>query len=219
MVAAVDVPVTLKIRTGWAAGQRNALAIARIAEASGIAALAIHGRTRDQQYTGVAEYDTIAEVKAALSIPVIANGDIDGPDKAAAVLRATGCDAVMIGRAAQGRPWIFREIQHYLETGEHLAPPEVEEIRLVMMEHLEDHYRFYGREAGARIARKHISWYTKGLSGSAAFRRQMNMLLGAEEQLAAINEFFDRLGERDARLSYAGGADDTEQDEEQALAA
>jgi tRNA-dihydrouridine synthase B len=170
-------------------------------------------------YTGNAEYDTIKAVKAAIAIPVVANGDITTPEMARFVLDFTGADAVMIGRAAQGRPWIFREIQHYLETGEHLPPPEVEEIRLVMMEHLEDRYRFYGREAGARIARKHISWYTKGLSGSAAFRRQMNMLLTAEEQLAAINEFFDRLAEHNARLRYIGGADDQEQNEEQALAA
>jgi tRNA-dihydrouridine synthase B len=135
------------------------------------------------------------------------------------VLDYTGADAVMIGRAAQGRPWIFREIEHYLETGLHLPPPEVEEIRHVMMQHLEDHYRFYGREAGARIARKHISWYTKGLSGSAAFRRQMNMLLTAEQQLAAINEFFDRLGERNARLSYGEGEEEAERNEEEAALA
>jgi tRNA-dihydrouridine synthase B len=213
------VPVTLKIRTGWDKNNRNALTVAKIAENAGIASLAIHGRTRACMYTGNAEYDTIKAVKAAVGIPVVANGDITTPEMARFVLDFTGADAVMIGRAAQGRPWIFREIQHYLETGEHLPPPEVEEIRLVMMEHLEDHYRFYGYVAGARIARKHISWYTKGLSGSAAFRRQMNVLLTAEEQLAAINEFFDRLGERDARLSYGEGADDTEQNEEQALAA
>jgi tRNA-dihydrouridine synthase B len=213
------VPVTLKIRTGWDRNNRNALTVAKIAENAGIASLAIHGRTRACMYTGNAEYDTIKAVKAAIAIPVVANGDITTPEMARFVLDFTGADAVMIGRAAQGRPWIFREIQHYLETGEHLPPPEVEEIRLVMMEHLEDHYRFYGREAGARIARKHISWYTKGLSGSAAFRRQMNMLLTAEEQLAAINEFFDRLAEHNARLRYIGGADDQEQNEEQALAA
>ena len=212
------VPVTLKIRTGWDKSNRNALIVAKIAENAGIASLAIHGRTRACMYTGNAEYDTIKAVKAAVAIPVVANGDITTPEMARFVLDFTGADAVMIGRAAQGRPWIFREMQHYLETGQHLPPPEVEEIRLVMMEHLEDHYRFYGREAGARIARKHISWYTKGLSGSAAFRRQMNMLLTAEAQLAAINEFFDMLSERDARLTYVEGRE-IEQNEEQALAA
>ena len=213
------VPVTLKIRTGWDKSNRNALVVAKIAENAGIASLAIHGRTRACMYTGNAEYDTIKAVKAAVAIPVVANGDITTPEMARFVLDFTGADAVMIGRAAQGRPWIFREMQHYLETGQHLPPPEVEEIRLVMLEHLEDHYRFYGREAGARIARKHISWYTKGLSGSAAFRRQMNTLLTAEAQLAEINEFFDMLSERDARLTYVEGRDEIEQNEEQALAA
>jgi tRNA-dihydrouridine synthase B len=213
------VPVTLKIRTGWDRNNRNALAVAKIAENAGIESLAIHGRTRACMYTGNAEYDTIKAVKSAVAIPVVANGDITTPEQAKYVLDYTGADAVMIGRAAQGRPWIFREIQHFLETGTHLPPPEVEEIRRVMMGHLEDHYRFYGREAGARIARKHISWYTKGLAGSAAFRRQMNMLLTAEAQLAAINEFFDRLGERDSRLYYVEGDGDTEKNEEQALAA
>ena len=213
------VPVTLKIRTGWDKNNRNALAVARIAENAGIASLAIHGRTRACMYTGDAEYDTIRAVKAAIGIPVVANGDITTPEKARFVLDYTGADAVMIGRAAQGRPWIFREIQHFLETGMHLPPPEVEEIRIVMLGHLEDHYHFYGMEAGARIARKHISWYTKGLAGSAAFRRQMNMLLTAGEQLRAINEFFDSLGERDARLRYAEGNDETSQSVEEALAA
>ena len=213
------VPVTLKIRTGWDRNNRNALTVARIAESEGIASLAIHGRTRACMYTGDAEYDTIKAVKAAISIPVVANGDITTPEKARYVLDYTGADAIMIGRAAQGRPWIFREIQHFLETGLHLPPPEVEEIRIVMLGHLEDHYHFYGMEAGARIARKHISWYTKGLAGSAAFRRQMNMLLSASQQLNAINEFFDRLGERDARLSYADGNEEAGQNVEEALAA
>jgi tRNA-dihydrouridine synthase B len=213
------VPVTLKIRTGWDKNNRNALTVAKIAENAGIASLAIHGRTRACMYTGDAEYDTIKAVKAAVGIPVVANGDITTPEKARFVLDYTGADAVMIGRAAQGRPWIFREIQYYLETGLHLPPPEVEEIRIVMLGHLEDHYHFYGMEAGARIARKHISWYTKGLAGSAAFRRQMNMLLTAGEQLKAINEFFDSLGERNARLSYFEGNDEAGQNEEEALAA
>jgi tRNA-dihydrouridine synthase B len=212
------VPVTLKIRTGWDTNNRNALSVAKIAESAGIESLAIHGRTRACMYTGHAEYDTIRAVKAALDIPVVANGDITTPEQARHVLDYTGADAVMIGRAAQGRPWIFREIQHYLETGTHLPPPEVEEIREVMLGHLEDHYRFYGRQAGARIARKHISWYTKGLAGSAAFRRHMNTLQTAEAQLAAINAFFDALGERDARLSYVE-EETQEQIEEQALAA
>ena len=196
------VPVTLKIRTGWDKSNRNAITVAKIAESAGIQSLAIHGRTRNCMYTGQAEYDTIRAVKQAIGIPVVANGDITTPEKARFVLDYTGADAVMIGRAAQGRPWIFREIQYFLETGLHLPPPEVEEIRIVMLGHLEDHYRFYGRDAGARIARKHISWYTKGLAGSAAFRRQMNMLLTVEDQLASINTFFDSLAEHDARLSY-----------------
>ena len=196
------VPVTLKIRTGWDKSNRNAITVAKIAESAGIQSLAIHGRTRNCMYTGQAEYDTIRAVKQAIGIPVVANGDITTPEKARFVLDYTGADAVMIGRAAQGRPWIFREIHYFLETGLHLPPPEVEEIRIVMLGHLEDHYRFYGRDAGARIARKHISWYTKGLAGSAAFRRQMNMLLTVEDQLASINTFFDSLAEHDARLSY-----------------
>jgi tRNA-dihydrouridine synthase B len=213
------VPVTLKIRTGWDKSNRNAITVAKIAENAGIASLAIHGRTRACMYLGDAEYDTIKAVKAAIGIPVVANGDITTPEKARFVLDYTGADAVMIGRAAQGRPWIFREIQYYLETGMHLPPPEVEEIRMVMLGHLEDHYHFYGMEAGARIARKHISWYTKGLAGSAAFRRQMNMLLSAGEQLEAINQFFDSLGERDARLNYFEDNDEAGQIKEEALAA
>ena len=193
MVAAVDVPVTLKIRTGWAAGERNALAIARIAEASGIAALAIHGRTRDQQYTGVAEYDTIAEVKEALSIPVIANGDIDGPEKAAAVLRATGCDAVMIGRAAQGRPWIFREVAHFLATGQRLPPPSLVEVRDLLLGHLGALHAFYGEPSGVRIARKHLGWYAKDRPENAAFRQVVNRAESAEAQCRLTRDYFDAL--------------------------
>jgi tRNA-dihydrouridine synthase B len=193
MVAAVDVPVTLKIRTGWAADRKNALAIARIAEASGIAALAIHGRTRDQQYGGVAEYDTIAEVKAALSIPVIANGDVDGAEKAAMVLRYTGCDAVMIGRAAQGRPWIFREVAHYLATGEHLAPPTLTEIRDILLGHLESLHAFYGEPSGVRIARKHLGWYAKDRPENHAFRHVVNRAETAEAQLRLTRDYFDAL--------------------------
>jgi tRNA-dihydrouridine synthase B len=182
VVGAVDVPVTLKIRTGWAADQRNALTIARIAEAAGIAALAVHGRTRDQQYTGVAEYDTIAAIKSALSIPVIANGDIDSPRKAAFVLAHTGADAVMIGRAAQGRPWIFREVAHYLATGELLPAPTLREIRDILLSHLEHLHAFYGEQAGVRIARKHLGWYAKDRPENVAFRAVVNRAETAEAQ-------------------------------------
>jgi tRNA-dihydrouridine synthase B len=211
VVRAVDVPVTLKIRTGWDKQNRNALAIARIAQEHGIRSLAMHGRTRACMYTGDAEYDTIRAVKQSVSIPVIANGDITTPEKARFVLEYTGADAVMIGRAAQGRPWIFREIAHFLETGTHLPPPSVIEIREVMVEHLHDLYAFYGKERGSRVARKHISWYTKGLKNSAVFRARMNTLESAELQLEAVARFFDELTERSARLEY--------NDEEVALAA
>lgn len=202
VVNAVNVPVTLKIRTGWDKEHRNALMIARIAQESGIQSLAIHGRTRACMYMGNAEYDTIKAVKASVTIPIVANGDITSPEKAKQVLDYTGADGVMIGRAAQGRPWIFREIEHYLNTGTHLLAPSITEIRHIMLEHLDDHYSFYGKEAGARIARKHISWYTKGLSGSAAFRREMNMLITTEGQLEAIKRFFDQLAEQGERLTY-----------------
>lgn len=202
IVKAVDIPVTLKIRTGWTTQERNALTIARIAEESGIQALAIHGRTRVCAYKGEAEYDTIAAVKAAINIPVIANGDITTPIKAKQVLEYTGVDAIMIGRAAQGRPWIFREIAHYLATGEELPPPEVNEIHRVLIDHLNDLYTFYGEYSGVRIARKHISWYTKGLVGSAAFRHSMNQLLTIDEQITATNTFFNELADYGQRLTY-----------------
>ena len=195
VVGAVDVPVTLKIRTGWAADQRNALAIARIAESAGIAALAVHGRTRDQQYTGVAEYDTIATIKQALSIPVIANGDIDSPAKAAQVLARTGCDAVMVGRAAQGRPWIFREIAHYLATGRHLAAPTLAEVRDVLVGHLQHLHAFYGEPSGVRIARKHLGWYAKDRPENAAFRALVNRADDADAQLRVTRDYFDALAE------------------------
>lgn len=201
-VSAVNVPVTLKIRTGWDRQNRNALRVARIAENAGIQALAVHGRTRACGFSGGAEYDTIATVKAQVNIPVIANGDIATPEKVREVLDYTKADAVMIGRAAQGRPWIFREISHYLETGGHLPPPEVEEIRGVLNAHLDDLYQFYGEYAGVRIARKHISWYTKGLAGSAAFRHAMNQVESSAGQLAAVNRFFDQLAGRSQRLIY-----------------
>ena len=202
VVKAVDIPVTLKIRTGWDKQHKNALSVAHIAENSGIQALAIHGRTRACAYTGEAEYDTIAAVKAAVKIPVIANGDITTPEKAKHILAYTKADAIMIGRAAQGRPWIFREINHYLTTGQHLQTPEVTEIHRVLINHLYDLYDFYGEYSGVRIARKHISWYTKGLVGSAGFRHAMNQLQTSDQQLLEINVFFSKLAEENQRLSY-----------------
>jgi tRNA-dihydrouridine synthase B len=202
VVGAVSVPVTLKIRTGWDRQNRNAIKVARTAERAGVKALAIHGRTRACGFSGDAEYDTIAAVKAEVGIPVIANGDISTPEKVKAVLEHTRADAVMIGRAAQGRPWMFREIQHYLATGEHLPPPEVAEIHRVLLAHLSDLYQFYGEYTGVRVARKHISWYTKGLAGSAAFRHAMNQLETSAEQLTAVNEFFAQLADRGRRLTY-----------------
>ena len=203
VVAAVpDTPVTLKFRTGWNLANRNAPNIARIAENAGIRAVAIHGRTRCQQYTGEAEYDTIAMVKTLVRIPVIANGDITTPEKAKLVLDKTGADGIMIGRAAQGRPWLFREIEHYLKTGENLPPAEVGEIHAILLAHLEDLYDFYGIETGVKVARKHISWYTKGLVGSAAFRKEMNTLPSIELQKQAVNDFFCRLAEEGQHLKY-----------------
>jgi tRNA-dihydrouridine synthase B len=203
VVSAVpDTPVTLKFRTGWNRDNKNAPTIARIAEDAGIRAIAIHGRTRADQYTGDAEYDTIALVKSQVSIPVIANGDITTPEKARFVLDYTGADGVMIGRAAQGRPWIFREIEHYLATGERLPPPLVSEIHQICHAHMLDLYAFYGEETGVKVARKHISWYTRGLVGSAAFRRMMNQLPTVSAQLDAVAEFFGTLAEQDAHLRY-----------------
>jgi tRNA-dihydrouridine synthase B len=202
VVRAVQVPVTLKIRTGWDRSNRNAISVARIAESAGIQSLAVHGRTRACGYSGDAEYDTIAAVKAAVRIPVIANGDITTPEKAKQVLAYTNADAVMIGRAAQGRPWIFREIEHYLKTGTHLPAPEVGEIHRVLIGHLHDLYAFYGEHTGVRIARKHISWYTKGLAGSASFRHAMNQLQTCAEQMDAVNIFFGELASHGPRLTY-----------------
>ena len=202
VVGAVNVPVTLKIRTGWDKNNRNAITIAKIAEDMGIQALAMHGRTRACLYMGDAEYETIAMVKQAIQIPLIANGDITTPEKAKYVLDYTGADAVMIGRAAQGRPWIFREIEHFLKTGTHLLPPTVEEIHTVMLAHINDLYGFYGDVAGMRVARKHISWYTKGLAGSASFRHNMNTLQTIELQQQAINDFFAELKTKNERLVY-----------------
>jgi tRNA-dihydrouridine synthase B len=205
VVRAVPVPVTLKIRTGWDRDNRNAVTVAKIAEQSGVQALAIHGRTRACGFSGEAEYDTIAEVKSAIGIPVIANGDIVTPEQVKRVLDYTRADAVMIGRAAQGRPWMFREINHFLDTGEHLPPPEVREIHRVLVAHLNDLYGFYGEQRGVRVARKHISWYSKGLAGSAAFRHAMNQLETCRAQLAAVDDFFNELADRSRHLVYSEG--------------
>ena len=202
VIGAVDVPVTLKIRTGWDKQNRNAIRIARIAESSGIHALAIHGRTRACAYTGDAEYDTIAAVKSSVNIPVIANGDITTPEKARHVLQYSGADAVMIGRAAQGRPWLFREIEYFLKTGAHLPAPEVGEIHRVLVAHVHELYDFYGEHTGLRVARKHISWYTKGLAGSAQFRHHMNQLETPAGQMAAVDEFFLQQAQQGSRLNY-----------------
>ena len=200
--AVPETPVTLKIRTGWDKSSRNALSILKIAEQSGIRALAMHGRTRACGYSGQAEYETIAAVKREACIPIIANGDINSPEKAKDVLDATGADALMIGRAAQGRPWLFREIEHFLKTGTHLMPPRVNEIHTILLAHLEDLYEFYGIETGVRVARKHISWYTKGLVGSAAFRHSMNQLPDIRQQQQAVNDFFFGLAEHNEHLNY-----------------
>ncbi len=193
VVEAVDVPVTLKIRTGWDADHRNAPTIARIAEDCGIQALAVHGRSREQHYNGLAEYDTIAAIKSQVSIPVIANGDIDSPRRAAFVLQYTGADAVMVGRAAQGRPWIFREIAHYLATGELLPGPSLQEVRDVLLGHLHDLHDFYGETAGVRIARKHLGWYAKDRPENNTFRAVVNRAGTAQAQLALTRDYFDAL--------------------------
>jgi len=193
VVKSVDIPVTLKIRTGWDRENRNAPTIARIAEESGIQSLAIHGRTRTDAYKGDAEYDTIAEVKSRIGIPVVANGDISTPEKARFVLNYTGADAVMIGRAAQGRPWIFREINHFLDTGEILAEPSLVEIRDILLEHLANLYEFYGEFTGVRVARKHIAWYSKGQAHGAEFRRAVTRLESSAEQLTMVQDFFYKL--------------------------
>ncbi len=191
IVDAVDIPVTLKIRTGWDTENRNALNIAQIAEQSGIQALAIHGRTRACMYKGNAEYDTIADVKSRISIPVIANGDISTPEKAKFVLDYTAADAVMIGRAAQGRPWIFREINHFLQTGQIMPAPTSTEIRDILLGHLNNLYAFYGEYTGVRMARKHISWYSKGQKHGAAFRQAVNKAETIEKQLEMTQHFFN----------------------------
>ncbi|WP_245600981.1 tRNA dihydrouridine synthase DusB [Marinobacterium jannaschii] len=193
VVDAVDVPVTLKIRTGWAPGQRNGLAIARIAEDAGIQALAVHGRTRACGYKGEVEYDTISQIKQALDIPVFANGDIISPQKAKQVLDYTHADGVLIGRAAQGRPWLFREIDHYLRTGNLLPEPKLEEVKAILLGHLQELYTFYGDFMGPRIARKHVGWYLHSQPEGSTFRKAFNKLESAEEQTSAIEDFFVQL--------------------------
>ena len=212
VVAAVDIPVTLKIRTGWNRDNRNGVRIARIAQDSGIAALAVHGRTRADLYAGEAEYDTIAAIKQSVSIPVFANGDVDSPQKAKAVLDATCCDGLLIGRAAQGRPWIFREIAHYLVTGELLAPPDADEACAILCEHLDALYAFHGEIAGVRIARKHVGWYVKSIekcgpdgrsecAQASALKMAVNRAESAREQLRLTREYFAASGENLARAA------------------
>ena len=188
-----SVPVTLKMRTGWSQNHINAVSLARAAQGAGVQMITVHGRTREQGYRGVAEYDTIAAVKAAVSVPVVANGDIASPEAARDVLAYTAADAVMIGRAAQGRPWLFREIAHFLATGSHLAPPLVVEVRRWLSEHLQDHYQLYGAYLGVRTARKHIGWYMKSLPGGAVLREQINALEDCDLQMAALETYFDQL--------------------------
>ena len=196
VVNAVSVPVTLKIRTGADRQNKNGVRIAQIAEQAGIQLLAVHGRTRADLYQGDAEYDTIAEIKSRINIPVIANGDIDSPEKARQVLLKTGADGIMIGRAAQGNPWLFQQILHYLDSGQHLSPPPLTEVRDILITHLKTLYDFYGEYSGVRMARKHIAWYSKGLRDGNAFRQQMNQLEDAADQLAYTEAFFTQLAEQ-----------------------
>ena len=201
-----QVPVTLKIRTGWDRSHKNALRIAQIAQDSGIAMLTIHGRTKADLYHGQAEYETIAQVKASVKIPIVANGDINTPEKAKWVLEYTGADAIMIGRAAQGRPWIFREIDHYLQTGKYLPAPAISEIAQIMHDHLLEHYAFYGEYIGLRSARKHIGWYCKGLRNSHAFRARMNTIESCQDQLNAVRDYFAELAQFSERIEYLEAA-------------
>ena len=212
--APFNVPVTLKMRTGWCQEHKNAVALARQFESVGIQMLTVHGRTREQGYRGQAEYETIAAVKAAVKVPVVANGDITSPEKARDVLAATGADAIMIGRAAQGRPWIFREIGHFLATGEHLAPPLVAEVQRLLLEHLQDHYRLYGELTGVRSARKHIAWYLRALPGGEALRQHINTIEDCATQRQAVADYLDALAQQMDRLPAAAevGADTQEQE-------
>ena len=206
-----QVPVTLKMRTGWCDEQKNAVQLARQFESVGVQMLTIHGRTREQGYRGAAEYDTIAAVKAAVRVPVVANGDITSPQKARAVLAATGADAIMVGRAAQGRPWIFREIAHYLATGEPLAPPLVAEVRRLLLAHLQDHYGLYGEAGGVRSARKHIAWYVRALPGGEALRQRINQIDDAPAQWQAVADYFEELA---ARMERLPAFEDTQEEQE-----
>jgi tRNA-dihydrouridine synthase B len=208
------VPVTLKMRTGWCQSHRNAVALASAFESVGIQMLTVHGRTREQGYKGQAEYDTIAAVKSVVAVPVVANGDIDSPHKALQVLLHTGADALMIGRAAQGRPWIFREIAHFMATGALLAPPLVAEVRRLLLDHLHEHYALYGEFTGVRTARKHIGWYVSGLPGGEEFRRRMNAINDGALQWAAVADYFDQLGDRMERLLPVAGSVAEGEDEE-----
>ena len=201
--APFNVPVTLKMRTGWCQEHKNAVALAKQFESVGIQMLTVHGRTREQGYKGFAEYDTIAAVKAAVKVPVVANGDITSPEKARDVLAATGADAIMIGRAAQGRPWIFREIGHFLATGEHLAPPLVAEVRRLLLDHLHDHYSLYGELTGVRSARKHIAWYLRALPGGEALRAHINTIDDCTTQWQAVADYLDALGQQMDRMPVA----------------
>ena len=214
-----NVPVTLKMRTGWCQQHKNAVQLARQFEAVGIQMLTVHGRTREQGYKGQAEYDTIAAVKAAVKVPVVANGDITSPEKARDVLAATGADAIMVGRAAQGRPWIFREIGHFLATGEHLAPPLVAEVRRLLLDHLQDHYQLYGEGTGVRSARKHIAWYVRGLPGGENFRQHINTIDDCQTQWQAVADYLDALGQRMDRLPAATAGMDADAQEQEGLAA
>lgn len=200
-----DVPVTLKMRTGWCQEHKNAVRLALAAERAGVQMIAVHGRTREQGYGGLAEFDTVAAVKAAVRVPVVANGDIDSPHKARAVLAATGADAIMLGRAAQGRPWIFREIIHFMATGTLLAPPLVAEVRHLLREHLQDHYTLYGEYLGVRTARKHIGWYLKGLPGADDFRRHLNLIDDCQQQVLAVSDYLDHINQGMDRLPVAPG--------------
>ena len=205
-----EAPVTLKMRTGWQSDQRNAVSLARKAESAGIQMITVHGRTRDQGYKGQAEYDTIAEVKKNVSVPVVANGDIDTPAKALMVMEHTGVDAVMIGRAAQGRPWLFREIHHFLTHGTLLAPPLVAEVKRLLLQHLQDHYSLYGSYTGVRTARKHIGWYVQGLPGATEFKKHLNAIEDCQKQFLAVADFWDALGQQADRLTYVLPVTDTE---------
>ena len=212
--APFKVPVTLKMRTGWCQEHKNAVQLARQFEDVGIQMLTVHGRTREQGYKGHAEYDTIAAVKASVGVPVVANGDITTPEKARDVLAATGADAIMIGRAAQGRPWIFREIGHFLATGEHLAPPLIAEVRRLLLDHLHDHYRLYGEQTGVRSARKHIAWYLRALPGGEVLRQHINTIDDCATQWQAVADYLEALAQQMDRLPAATAVDTDSQEPE-----